>query len=89
MGIQEIADTFYLSKAYLCRIFKRTVGIPFSDYLNKTKLYHATRLLVTTNKSISEIATVCGFHSSAYFCNVFKKEYGVTPVMYKRDHGER
>lgn len=83
---QDVANAFYLSKEYFCRLFKKNMGIPFSDYLNKTKLLYATKLLITTNKSLSEIATLCGFHSNPYFCKVFKAEYGITPLTYKRNH---
>lgn len=88
-GIQKVAEEFYLSKSYLCRQFKKIMGITFSEYLTKTKLYHATTMLVTTNKSVSEISDECGFHSSAYFCNIFKKEYGVTPIVYRHGHNRK
>ncbi|MBQ7912464.1 MAG: helix-turn-helix transcriptional regulator [Clostridia bacterium] len=88
-GIQEVAEKFYLSKAYLCRQFKKTMGITFSDYLTKTKLYHSTTKLMTTNKKVSEIAEECGFHSCAYFCNIFKREYGITPIVYRQGHNQR
>ena len=83
---QDVSSAFYLSKEYFCRLFKKNLGITFSDYLNKTKLHYATKLLVTTNKRLNEIATLCGFHSKEYFCTVFKTEYGITPSTYKRIH---
>ncbi len=85
-SIQDISNTFFLSKEYFCRLFKKHMGITFSDYLNKTKLHHATNLLITTDKQLPEIATICGFHSSSYFCKAFKKEYGITPNTYKYLH---
>ena len=86
---QDVSNAFYLSKEYFCRLFKRNLGITFSDYLNKTKLHYATKLLITTNKRLNEIASLCGFHSSEYFCTIFKKEYGVTPNGYKKTHTKK
>ena len=85
-SIQDISNTFYLSKEYFCRLFKKHMGITFSDYLNKIKLQHAANFLITTEKQLPEIATMCGFHSSSYFCKAFKKEYGITPNTYKYLH---
>jgi AraC-like DNA-binding protein len=40
-------------------------------------------LLVTTEKSIKEIAISCGFHDTDYFYRVFKKRVGTTPGKYR------
>ena len=85
-GIRDVSNIFYLSKEYFCRLFKKYMGITFSDYLNKIKLQHAANFLITTEKQLPEIATMCGFHSSSYFCKAFKKEYGITPNTYKYLH---
>ena len=83
-GIKSVAKEFYISEAYLCRSFKKVMGIPFSQYLTKTKLNNATKLLINEKENISKIAEKCGFHSLAYFCNVFRKEYGISPYRYKQ-----
>ena len=88
-GVQEVAEKFYLSKPYLCRQFKKMIGVTFLDYLTKKKLDHAKTILITTNKKVSDIAEECGFHSLAYFCSVFRKEYGETPIVYRQGHAQR
>lgn len=83
-GVKDAAQAFFLSESYLCRLFKKVTGTTYSDYLNKTKLRHAANLLTTSSKTVAQIAECCGFHFPAYFCNVFKKEYGLSPSEYKR-----
>jgi AraC-like DNA-binding protein len=82
-GVEDTAEHFYINKCYLCRIFKKITGLSFISYLNSIKLGHAAEILVSTNKEISEVALLCGFNSTAYFCNVFKDEFGITPRAYR------
>ena len=84
-GIEDTASHFFVNKSYLCRTFKKTIGIPFVTYLNKLRVKKATELLISTNKEITEIAELCGFNSTAYFCNIFKSELGISPLAYR--HG--
>ena len=85
-GLNEVAEKFYVNKSYLCRQFKGEMGMQFTTFLNKIKLKNAVNLLLNTNKTISEISYLVGFSSTAYFCNLFKKEYLVTPHDYKKQN---
>ena len=82
-GIEDVAEKFYISKFYLCRTFKKLLGVSFISYLTQVKLKHAVKLLTSTNLDISEIAFECGFNSTSYFCNIFKKHFSVSPLAYK------
>lgn len=83
-SIEQIAEHFFISKYHLCRIFKNTMGITVIDYLNNIKIKNACEYLATTNKSIQEISHLCGFNSSAYFSNVFKKFTLLSPNEYRK-----
>jgi AraC-like DNA-binding protein len=78
-NIEEIADRFFLSKFYLCHLFKEVTGLTLIQYLNKIKVQNACNMLVNTTLTISEIGLECGFNSSMYFCKTFKQELKVTP----------
>jgi AraC-like DNA-binding protein len=78
-NIEEIADRFFISKFYLCHLFKEVTGLTLIQYLNKIKVQNACNMLVNTELSISEIGMECGFNSSMYFCKTFKQELKVTP----------
>ena len=82
-SMEEIADKFFISKFYLCRIFKESIGVSFISYLNTIRIKAACELLKTEDLFLSEIAIRCGFNSTPYFCKVFKDEKGVSPSEYR------
>lgn len=55
-----------------------------SEFIMRCKLEEAKALLAYTDKPISEISSYLCFSSQAYFQNVFKKKYGITPNAYRR-----
>jgi AraC-like DNA-binding protein len=83
--IEEIAEQFYISKYYLCRLFKEATGLTLVQYMNTIKIQHACNMLVNTDLSIMEIGDACGFNSSMYFCKMFKQALSVTPSDFRRN----
>ena len=82
-NMDEVADKFFISKYYLCRIFKESIGVSFISYLNTIRIKAACELLRTEDLFLSEVAIRCGFNSTPYFCKVFKDEKGVSPSEYR------
>lgn len=85
-SIEQIAEQVHISKHHLCRIFKESMGITLIDYLNHIRVKNACNFLEISDKDILEISQLCGFHSSAYFSNVFKKITGYSPSKYRKSH---
>lgn len=83
-GLEEIADHFFITKEYLCRIFKKCVGTTAMSYLNSLKLKAACELLIGTRKSMTEITAECGFGSPSYFSKIFKDNYRLSPHEYRK-----
>ena len=83
-SIEEVADRLHISKYYLCRLFKDATGTTLIDYINTIKVKNACKFLETTNKDMLEISQICGFNSSAYFSNVFKKIMKDSPSEYRQ-----
>lgn len=75
----QIAGSVNISEDYLTRIFRKEIGISPWDYLNRYRIQIASRLLLETGSSISEIASLTGFQDQAYFCRVFRKVKGFPP----------
>ena len=75
----KLADTVHVSEDYLTRIFHKELGLSLWEYLNRYRIYLATKMLLETNDTIYEIAENSGFQDQAYFCRVFKKIYGIPP----------
>lgn len=83
-SIEQIADHFYISKYHLCHLFKNTMNLTVMEYLNNIKIKNACDYLINTDKKVLEISQLCGFSSSAYFSNVFKKYTDLSPNDYRK-----
>lgn len=81
--IEELAKIASISKTEVLRCFKAIMGRSPISYLNSYRLQRAAHMLINTEKSIQEIAEVCGFEDNSYFSKLFKKKYHVTPRDYR------
>lgn len=88
ISLQDAADFVYLSKSHLSRKFQKVLGIGFSDYLRDLRIDKAVQLLLTTSKSITEIALGCGFSNSNIMNINFKEKFGETPSEYRKNHSD-
>ncbi len=77
-----MAKKYSVSQEYFSKIFKAATGIGFLEYLNMTRLMAAKDLLETSDKSVTHIASECGFDSTSYFIQLFKRVNGITPKQY-------
>lgn len=82
--IAEMSKLLNLDRSYFCRFFKGAVNVSFMEYLYFVRLITAEKLLVSTDKTISEIAYETGFPSASYFTKVFRERKGCTPKRYKK-----
>lgn len=82
-----IADEMDMNTAYLGRMFRQSLNMSISDYINHVRVQHAARLLTATALSVESIAAKVGFSNSKYFFVVFKKIYGQTPLQYRKSGG--
>ncbi|MBE6947302.1 MAG: AraC family transcriptional regulator [Ruminococcaceae bacterium] len=85
-SIDEIAAAFFISKYHLCRIFKDAMKMTVVDYLNEVKLKQACQYLKDSQRTVDEIAYLCGFHSAAYFSRLFKKHCHISPSRYRKEY---
>lgn len=86
--LEDIAEIANLSPAYFSRKFKKETGITFKDYLNFIRNKRACQALITTDDSVTKIAADCGFGSSNYFKDIFRKMNGVSPREYRKRMAE-
>lgn len=87
VSLSETAAHFDLTDAYLCRLFKKNMGMNFTEYLKEKRLETALRLLQGDEKmTVSAISQAIGMKSQSHFQNVFKNEFGITPENYRRNY---
>ena len=83
LTVAEIAERLNISIHYLCHVFKAETGITPIDYRNSVKLTKAKKLLIGTDRKISDIALECGFGSASYFSKMFLKNEKLSPAEYR------
>lgn len=84
--VDELAKIANLSRSYFSCIFKDTTGKTLIEYITSLRLKHAAEMLCNSNWSISEICYESGFDSINHFNRVFKKEYGCSPLQYRKNY---
>lgn len=83
--LDDMAKRFNLSRSYLSKKFKMTTGFGFKEYLVNVRIKNASRLLLETNHSITDIAFECGFNDSNYFGDAFRHIKGMSPNKYRKN----
>ncbi|MBQ9519471.1 MAG: helix-turn-helix transcriptional regulator [Firmicutes bacterium] len=86
LTLEGIAAHVNTSPTYFSKKFKRATGFGCREYLVNVRLQEATKMLLQTNMSITDIALTCGFNSSNYFGDVFRKANGVSPAVYRKNN---
>ena len=79
VSIDDLAAEMNLSRVQLYRKVKQITGSSPVELLRTTRLNRAYQLLLTTDKSVSEVAYAVGFTAPSYFTKCFKEEYGMVP----------
>lgn len=82
ISLDELANNSYLSLSQFKQKFKKELGISPRSYINLKKIEFSKHLLQQGSMSITDIATLLGFSTSAYFTVVFKKYTAMTPSEY-------
>ncbi|MEA5051282.1 MAG: AraC family transcriptional regulator [Oscillospiraceae bacterium] len=79
ISVDELAKQLYLSPNYLGQVFRQYTGTTVKNYHNQMRMDTALRMIISGDKTISEIADEMGFESIAYFSRRFKMSYGISP----------
>ena len=82
LQLNEVAEVFGLSPAYLSVIFKKNGDMGFSEYVYTKKIEKARQMLLGGDMKIYEVADALGFESAFYFSKVFKRVDGHSPREY-------
>jgi len=87
VSLKEISNVAGLSPPYFSTIFKEEMGENLSKYLNRLRVEKASRLLLDTEMSLSEIAACCCFEDQSWFSKIFKAYTGISPGKYRNQGG--
>ena len=82
----DVANRLQYDYAYLSKLFKRFVGISFTEYLNNYRISQACILLSEVSDSVSQIAERCGYNNLRTFHRNFRRIMGVSPQEYREKY---
>ena len=77
--VEDLAQRCKISRYYFCRIFKIVTRKTATEYLRDYRLDIADIILANADKSVTQIAQLCGFDDVNYFCRCYKAQYGISP----------
>ena len=83
IGLEVIARRLGISPNYLGGLFKKYVGKRFTEVLRSVRMKKAEELLLSGEDNIVDIAKAVGYDNISYFCTVFKKTHGISPMEYR------
>ena len=89
LDVKFITETLGIGRASLYAKMKTLLGVGVNDYINRYRIGRAAELLVTTDHTIQEIASMCGFSNQRYFSTVFKQAKGVAPTHYREQYASK
>lgn len=81
--IDELSTLFYFNKTYIMKKFKKELNISIHEYINTIRIYNSLPYFKEDNY-ILNIAFRNGFNSLEYYSEIFKKNMGVSPNIYKK-----
>lgn len=84
LTVERVAAALYVSRSHISHIFRRRVGMSFSDYISALRLTEAVNRLEQTDAAVTEIALDVGFSSLRSFDRAFAARYGTTPRAYRQ-----
>ncbi len=83
ISVADMARQLGCSTCYIQHQFKKVTGITIVEYRNGLRLTEAKKMLLHTQKNITEIAGECGFSGPSYFSELFQRAEGMSPTAYR------
>lgn len=89
ISLSEAADVANMAENSFSRYFSQRTRKSFTGFVNEVRLNHASKLLVETSASVTDICMSCGFNNLSNFNRQFRKIYQVNPVGFKKLYHNR
>ncbi|MEX2044699.1 MAG: helix-turn-helix domain-containing protein [Opitutus sp.] len=89
LSLVQVAHAVNTSEFYFCKLFRKSTGLTFTDYVSRVRIETVKQLLLNPHKRVSEAAYEAGFQSLSQFNRVFRRIAGESPSDYReRLHGD-
>jgi AraC family transcriptional regulator len=81
--LADLAQLLGMSQFHFSHLFKQSIGMAPYQYLLQQRVERAKQLLKQTDRSIMDIAFLCGFNSHSHLSKQFRQLTGMTPIAYR------
>ena len=88
LSLTSAADHFGISIYFFSKYLKEMTGLGFREYVSLRRMERARKLLITTDETIGQIASECGFETASYFTTWFRNSQEISPAAYRSMHRE-
>ena len=82
--LDTLSEAFHLSKPYLSKYIKEKAGMTFQEAVKKERMKKARTMLRETELTVETVAVEVGYENVEHFNRLFKKNYGMTPMQYRK-----
>lgn len=86
ISLASLSAHINYSLAHVSKCFKKETGLSFVRYLQNYRIKQAARLLISTKKSLFEIAELVGYHDVKFFSKIFKNNTGHSPANFRKTY---
>jgi len=84
LTLEGLAAKAHMSKSHFSSLFRELNGVSPWEYILSKRISHAAQLLAATDRTVLDIATACGFNSTANFNHAFRKLTHASPSEYRQ-----
>ena len=84
LSVASISAELFYNPKYISHLFKKKMGVSYSEYLNSLRIKYAITLFRHGIDLVRNVAALSGFSDPLYFSTVFKKQMGISPAEYRR-----
>ena len=89
IDLAKVSQVLHVSTFYFCKLFKKSTGLTFTEFLGRVRVERAKNLLLNPHLRVSEIAYDVGFQSLTHFNRTFLKVVDQSPSAYRESKSER
>lgn len=83
-SLKQLCAEVGYSRSHYSRLFHKETGVPPAVWANRYRVEQAKRLMLTSGKSVAEVAAAVGIHDASYFTRLFRSLTGKTPRLFRR-----
>lgn len=83
MSLEAVASAVNVSPFHFCKLFKRSTGLTFTDFVNRARVEKAKRMLMKPAARITEVAYDVGFQSLSHFNRSFRRIADESPTEFR------